>query len=84
MTGSPPARFAKVYSQTYSPELYQESIRAAQQEQYPIVVSLATLRPHLYAGLARSISPHGFVVGMKSRCSCFNCTISWRIANSTP
>lgn len=63
--------FAKVYSQTYSPELYQESIRAAQQEQYPIVVSLATLRPHLYAGLARSISPQGFVVGMKKSVQLF-------------
>ena len=57
--------FDKVYSSTYSPLLYQQSIRAAQEEHYPIVVSLATLRPHLYAGLARTIGPDGLVVGMK-------------------
>ncbi|ASU40152.1 glycosyl transferase [Herbaspirillum sp. meg3] len=57
--------FNKIYTRTYSPALYQESIMEAQQEHYPIVVSLATLRPHLYAALARSISPDGLVVGMK-------------------
>jgi len=55
----------KVYKQNYSPELFQESIREARQEQYPIVVSLGTLRPHFYADLAREISPHGFVFGLK-------------------
>ena len=55
----------KVYKQNYSPELFQESIREAQQEHYPIVVSLGTLRPHFYADLAREISPHGFVLGLK-------------------
>lgn len=57
--------FNKIYTRTYSPTLYQTSIEEAQREQYPIVVSLATLRPHLYAGLARSISPRGLVIGMK-------------------
>ncbi len=56
--------FKKVYSQTYSPELYEASIREARQEHYPIVVSLATLRPHQYATLARAISPDGWIVGM--------------------
>ncbi|MGN5479016.1 hypothetical protein ACTMU2_24835 [Cupriavidus basilensis] len=56
--------FSRVYTRTYSSELYEASIREAQQEQYPIVVSLATLRPHQYANLARAISPDGFVVGM--------------------
>lgn len=55
----------KVYKQNYSPELFQASIREARQEQYPIVVSLGTLRPHFYADLARAISPDGFVVGLK-------------------
>ena len=55
----------KVYQQNYSPELFQASIREAQQEHYPIVVSLGTLRPHFYANLAREISPDGFVAGMK-------------------
>ncbi|MCV2354048.1 lipopolysaccharide heptosyltransferase family protein [Paucibacter sp. B2R-40] len=56
---------AKTYDKTYSPALYQQSIQEARQQQYPLVVSLATLRPHLYAALAREISPSGFVVGMK-------------------
>jgi ADP-heptose:LPS heptosyltransferase len=59
--------FKKIYTQTYSPVLYQESIGAAQQEDYPIVVSLATLERHKYAALARAISPCGFVAGQKKR-----------------
>ncbi|KAF3999959.1 glycosyltransferase family 9 protein [Glaciimonas immobilis] len=55
----------KVYNQTYSPALFQQSIGEAQQQNYPLVVSLSTLRPPMYAALARQISPHGFVVGMK-------------------
>ncbi|WP_317204895.1 glycosyltransferase family 9 protein [Janthinobacterium sp.] len=61
------ACFAKVYRRTYSPALYRDSIAEAQREHYPLVVSLATLRPHLYAALARAVSPQGFVVGIKSR-----------------
>lgn len=57
--------FDKVYDSTYSPALYQQSISEAQAEDYPVVVSLATLRPHLYAGLAREIAPRGLVIGMK-------------------
>ncbi|MDC8773602.1 glycosyltransferase family 9 protein [Roseateles albus] len=56
---------AKTYDKTYSPALYQQSIQEARQQHYPLVVSLATLRPHLYAALAREISPSGFVAGMK-------------------
>lgn len=63
--------FAKVYKRTYSPELLRESIKEAQQEDYPVVVSLATLRPHLYAAMAREISPRGFVVGMTKRLKFF-------------
>ncbi|MBP0597670.1 glycosyltransferase family 9 protein [Herbaspirillum sp. LeCh32-8] len=63
--------FAKVYNQTYSPELYRASIDEARREHYPIVVSLATLRPHLYAGLAREISPQGLVIGMKKKVKFF-------------
>jgi ADP-heptose:LPS heptosyltransferase len=55
----------KVYKQNYSPELFHASIQEAQQEHYPIVVSLGTLRPHFYADLAREISPDGFVLGLK-------------------
>lgn len=57
--------FSKVYSRTYSPALYQESIKEAAQQDYPVVVSLATLRPHQYARLARTISPRGFVAGIR-------------------
>jgi ADP-heptose:LPS heptosyltransferase len=42
-------------------------VQEAQRQDYPIVVSLAVLDRHKYAGLARSISPHGFVVGQKKR-----------------
>ena len=55
----------KVYKETYSPQGYRASLEEARQEDYPIVVSLAMLERHKYASLARSISPHGFVVGQK-------------------
>jgi heptosyltransferase-3 len=58
---------AKVYDETYSPQLFRESLAQARQEAYPIVVSLAVLERHKYASMARSISPHGFVVGQKKR-----------------
>jgi len=64
--------FAKIYQRTYSPELFRASIAEAQKERYPIVVSLATLRPHFYASLAREISPDGFVAGMKPRMKLFH------------
>lgn len=61
----------KLYNQTYSPPLFQQSIKEAQQEAYPVVVSLSTLRPPMYASLAREISPQGFIVGMKKSASLF-------------
>ena len=57
--------FKKVYNQTYSPALYKKSIAEARAQNYGIVISLATLRPHKYARLARQICPAGFVVGIK-------------------
>jgi ADP-heptose:LPS heptosyltransferase len=63
--------FAKIYRNTYSPALYRQSVAEARNENYPIVVSLATLRPHLYAGLAREISPDGLVIGMRKKFSLF-------------
>jgi heptosyltransferase-3 len=63
--------FHKIYRSTYSPQLYRESIAEARTQGYPIVVSLAALRPHLYAGLARAISPDGFVVGMQKKVGFF-------------
>ncbi len=57
--------FHKIYRRTYSPELLQQSILEAQQEEYPLVISLATLRPFKYARLARTIGPKAFVVGIQ-------------------
>ncbi|MEO8839021.1 MAG: glycosyltransferase family 9 protein [Herbaspirillum sp.] len=57
--------FDKVYQQTYSPELLDRSIAEAQQESYPVVISLAVLHRKFYAALIRKISPDGFVVGQK-------------------
>lgn len=57
--------FSKVYRRTYSPALLKESIEEARKENYPIVISLGTLRPLMYTNMARKISPKGFIVGMK-------------------
>lgn len=57
--------FDKVYSQTYSPALFQESIKQAQAENYPIAVSLAVHRRHTYVDLLRQVAPTGFIVGQK-------------------
>jgi ADP-heptose:LPS heptosyltransferase len=59
--------FEKIYDQTYSPALLRQSVGEARQQKYPIAVSLATLRPAQYASLARDISPHGFVAGMREK-----------------
>lgn len=58
--------FSKVYRRTYSPALLAESIQEAKDEEYPIVVSLSILRPQHYASLARKLSPHGFIAGIKN------------------
>lgn len=63
--------FRKIYTQTYSPELYAQSIVEARRESYPAVVSLATLRPHRYAALAREIGPRAFVAGMREHAGIF-------------
>jgi ADP-heptose:LPS heptosyltransferase len=63
--------FSKVYKRTYSPDALEESIQEAQTENYPVVVSLATLRPHLYASMARRIAPQGFIAGMVKRVGLF-------------
>lgn len=59
--------FAKVYRRTYSPQLLAESIAEARSEHYPLVVSLATLRPPQYARLARQVGPDAWVVGMRRK-----------------
>jgi len=77
--------FAKVYSKTYSPQLFAASLAEARAEHYPIVVSLATLRPHMYAGIARSIAPQGFVAGMRGPFSLLapQHLLAWRKLDAT-
>lgn len=77
--------FSKVYTKTYSPALFDASLQAARAEQYPIVVSLATLRPHMYAGIARAIAPSGFVVGMRGAFSLLapHHLLAWRKLDAT-
>lgn len=58
--------FKKTYTCNYSPALLEESVVEARQQRYPLVVSLASLRPHQYARLARRMSPEGFVAGLKT------------------
>lgn len=59
--------FTKVYRRTYSPALLEESIEEARVQNYPLVVSLATLRPQQYARLARRCGPDAWVVGMRRK-----------------
>jgi heptosyltransferase III len=59
--------FNKIYRRTYSPPALWASLGEARSEHYPIVITLATLRPHRYARLAWFISPSGFIVGMVKR-----------------
>ncbi|MBS1170573.1 MAG: glycosyltransferase family 9 protein [Burkholderiaceae bacterium] len=59
--------FSRVYNQTYSPALFEQSVFEAQRQNYPIVVSLAVLHRPEYARLARRLSPSGFIVGQKKR-----------------
>lgn len=63
---------SKIYNQTYSPSLLKQSLSQARAENYPLVVSLTTLRPVQYARLARSASPKGFVVGMRGKTRFYN------------
>lgn len=55
----------KVYDRTWSPAALAESVDEARAQAYPIVAALTVLDCHRYARLARRISPHGFVVGLK-------------------
>jgi heptosyltransferase-3 len=63
--------FEKIYSETYSPQLFKQSIQQAQAEHYPIVVSFAVHHRHRYAKLMRQLSPDGFTVGQKKQVQLF-------------
>jgi len=62
---------ARLYRETYSPGLLASSIREAQAQEYPVVVSLGTLRSYNYAALARELSPAGHVVAIRGPVSPF-------------
>lgn len=59
--------FNKIYDKTYSPAMLKQSLQQARQEEYDIVVSLTSIRPHLYARFARTIAPKGFVCGTTAK-----------------
>ena len=56
---------AKVYDRTYSPATLAESLQEARAQDYPLVTTLTVVDGHRYARMARSISPRGFIVGLK-------------------
>ncbi|WP_432239609.1 glycosyltransferase family 9 protein [Herbaspirillum robiniae] len=59
--------FDKLYTKTYSPFVLRESIREAQKEDYPVVVSFGLARRPMYAQMVRKISRKGFAVAMTKR-----------------
>jgi hypothetical protein len=69
----------KTYNQTYHPAGFEASISEARRERYPVIVSLALVRRHRYAALARKIGPGSFVVStrrgfhLKEWIRCFSC-----------
>lgn len=69
--------FQTIYRETYSPQTLATSIAASQREQYPVVISLATLRPHHYAQLARKLSPNGYIIGMYQKPRWFQLYHHW-------
>lgn len=56
----------KVYNETYSLFALCRTIKRVREQRYPIVVSLASLRPHRYAVLARLLGPRAFCVGLSN------------------
>ena len=58
--------FNKIYDKNYSVGLFKKSIRDAQAENYPIIISFASVRPYDYARYARIMAPQGFVAGIKT------------------
>jgi heptosyltransferase-3 len=56
---------AKVYDRTYSPATLAASLQEARARDYPLVATLTVVDGHRYARMARSISPRGFIVGLR-------------------
>ena len=64
LNGSP---FVQKVYETHLDNLYQQSVIEAKKEQYPVIISLATVHSHQYALFARNISPSGFIVGIRDK-----------------
>ncbi len=73
------AYFNKVYTQTYSPSLYRQSVLQAQRETYEIVVSLDRNRFLYSARLARRISPQGFITGVGKATAWYQFVTRWHM-----
>jgi ADP-heptose:LPS heptosyltransferase len=63
--------FNKIYRETYSYSKLNASIESAKKENYPIVISISTLRANEYAKLAREICKTGFVFGISKKTTIF-------------
>ncbi len=72
----------KIYRETYSPVGYNKSVKQAQKEQYPLVVSLATVRVPSYVSLARKIVPYGFVTSFSEPLQWYQWYKRWQMSKS--
>lgn len=57
--------FNKIYRENYSPQLLKKSIKEAQSEQYPIVVTLGTLLSEPIELMGREIAGKNLLIGLK-------------------
>jgi heptosyltransferase-3 len=71
------AYFNKIYTQTYSPSLFKQSLAQAQSQAYEVVVSLDRSHCLYSARLARRISPNGFIAGVGKPPKWYNFLTRW-------
>jgi heptosyltransferase III len=57
--------FNKIYKETFSPVNFKLSCLQVYKENYPIVISLVTIRPFRYAKFSRRLSPKAFIAGIQ-------------------
>lgn len=73
--------FNKVYTQTYSPSLFKQSLAQARSEDYKIVVSF-DLKLFMYsAHLAFRIAPHGFIAAVGKSPKWYQLVTRWYTRN---
>lgn len=56
--------FNKIYAGSYSWSRFNKLIKKAQKEEYPLIVSLCTLRSGQYIKYAKKINPNAFIAGV--------------------